>query len=122
VSFDFDRLVLAPCQAIFGKAATVLPFKSQPGAAPYIARGIWNVRAINIAMEDGAILSSQTNRLSIRISEFPTALLQGDYVILDQLPEQLGTALGGTSYVFDDDDPDGQGATDVTLKQQALPA
>ena len=111
---DFDRLVLGPCQAVFGKPIIVTPLVSQPGVAPYSTKpdgvspltGIWSVKPIDVQMEDGSIMSSQTNRLGIRLSDFAVPIAPGDKLAVD-----------GVTYLVDDTDDDGQGATDLTLKQ-----
>jgi hypothetical protein len=115
---DFSRLVLRPCIGAFPKAVSVNPLKSQPGHPAYdkqadgVAplRGIWTVRNIDVQTEDGAIMSSVTYTLGIRLSEFTVPPVPEDQVTVD-----------GVAYLIDDSDPDGQGGAVLTLKSTADP-
>jgi hypothetical protein len=106
VAIDFDALVLDPCMATFAKDVTITPFKSQPGAPSYAARGIWEAPEIDVPLEDGTVLSSNTIRLGVRLSEFTVPPVTGDKVTVD-----------GQSYLIDDPDDDGQGGSKWTLKK-----
>lgn len=102
-----DRLVLRACMSTMAKTTvSVSPAASQPGTAPYTARGIWMVEPVDLQMEDGSILSSERRRLGIRLSEFAVQIIQGDMIDLD-----------GKHYIVDDTDDDGQGGSALTLKE-----
>lgn len=109
---DFDALVLGPAQDLFARPVTVTPIKSQPGAPPFGARGIWNSKPVDVALADDGILSSQNHTLGIRGREYPIPLAQGDRVEIDahlSLPRVGICAVEGTA-------DDGQGDTTLTLK------
>jgi hypothetical protein len=113
---DFDRLVLRPAMHAFGKPITITPTVSQPNAAPYPARGVWEEQHVEIPLMDGGLLSANTLDLGIRLSEFAVRPVQGDFVgIADTRfwrPELIG------SYVINDVKPDGQGGAKIILKRQ----
>ena len=79
---DFDKLVLAPCQAVFGEPATFNPVASAPGAPSFAGRGIYTERPVDVQLADGSVLSSAEKWLDIRLSEFATTPAQGDRVDL----------------------------------------
>ena len=54
--------MLRPAFAAFARPITVRPVVSQPGAAPYAARGIWSSKPVDVQMADGSILSSRAAR------------------------------------------------------------
>lgn len=103
---DFDKLVLAPCQEVFGEPATFTPVASAPGASPYAGRGIYTERPVDVQLVDGNVLSSAEKWLDIRLSEFSTAPAQGDRV-----------ELRGRVFAVEDLDDDGQGGSRLTLKE-----
>lgn len=109
---DFSALVLSPCMAVFARPITVDPIASVPDAPPYLAEGIWTSRPVDIAMEDGSIMSSQNHTLGIKADAFAVPIIQGDRVTIDaymSLP-RIGVCL------VDDVDDDGQGGSVLTLK------
>lgn len=103
---DFDKLVLAPCQAVFGEPATFTPVASAPGAPSFAGRGIYTERPVDVQLVDGSVLSSAEKWLDIRLSEIAIVPAQGDRV-----------ALRGKLFVVEDLDEDGQGGARLTLKE-----
>lgn len=92
--------------AVFARPIVVSPMKSQPGTLPYVARGIWEVRNIDVSLEDGSIMSSIVTTLGVRLAELPSPPpVPGDMV-----------AVNGGTFVIEDTDPDGQGGATWTLK------
>jgi hypothetical protein len=96
--------------ATFAVEITIIPIVSQPTTFPYQARGIWASKPVDVQLEDGSILSSQTYTLGIRLSEFAVPVVQGDHLIIS-----------GVEYAVDDTDDDGQGGTVLTLKAVVKP-
>jgi hypothetical protein len=103
---DFDKLVLAPCQAVFGEPATFTPVASAPGAPSFAGRGIYTERSVDVQLVDGSVLSSAEKWLDIRLSEIAIVPAQGDRV-----------ALRGKLFAIEDLDEDGQGGARLTLKE-----
>jgi hypothetical protein len=117
---DFSGLTLLSCENAFAIPITVDPVVSQPGKGAYQNRGIWDVRHIDVMLEQGMI-STRNITLGIRLAEYPDPPpAQGDYVlmvtsILFTIPGvPLGTAL---SLKVDDVRPDGQGGAYLNLKR-----
>jgi hypothetical protein len=103
---DFDALVLAPCEDTFAIPVTVTPIASQRGAPPYAARGIFASRALQIAVEDGAMLADQQTTLGIRFADFPVPPLADDRFVIK-----------GVTYEAITVHPDGQGGADIPLRR-----
>ncbi len=106
MAIDFDALVLGPCMDAFAEDITVDARASRPGEPPYAARGSYHERAVDVALTDGAILSSAEKTLGVRLSEFVVPPAQGDLMILR-----------GATFVVEDLDEDGQGGARLTLKE-----
>lgn len=86
---------------------TVWPLASQPGHAPYSARGVWKFDHLDIALEDGAVLTSGKITMGIRFAEFAVVPIKGDKVRVD-----------GIDYVIDDVTEDGEGGGQLVLKKR----
>lgn len=116
---DFSSLVLAPGMATFAKPITITPSASQPAAADYPARGIWEIENVKIVTEDGGSFSNRTLKISVRVAEFTVLPAQGDIITTDAKYLPLGYGAAGTmiSFVVDDQNPDGQGEAKLTLKK-----
>jgi len=102
---NFDNLVVAPLMSVFGVPIVITPVISQPGAAPFLGRGVWSIKTVEIPLENGTILSTYEPHLGIRLADYPIPLRQEDAVLVN-----------GTNYLVFDIQPDGQGAADLTLK------
>ena len=105
---DFSGTVLNAGQSTFGNAVTIDPIESQPGAVPYLARGVFAAREQLVQLDNGAVISSRLVTLSIRDAEFGTVPTRGDRVTLDS----------GAAYWVADTHADGQGKTELDLRQQ----
>lgn len=103
---DFDREVYAAIAAEFARPITVIPVESQPGAAAYAARGDYRERPVDVQTEDGAIMSTTTKTIGVRLAEFSIQIAPKDRIVID-----------GTTFIVDDTDDDGQGWSVVTLKE-----
>lgn len=102
---DFDSLVLRPAMDTFAVPLIIKPLASQPLSAAYPARGVWSKRPIDLAMEGGAVLSAEENKLGIRLNEFLIPPAPGDHVLVD-----------AKWHAIDDVDEDGQGGAVWSLK------
>lgn len=105
---DFDKLVLEPSQRTFAISIFVNPVTSQPEVGIYAARAIWSKRPVDITTDNGAVLSSEERRLSIRLSEFLVPPVQNDQISYDNME---------TWHWVDDVDEDGQGAAALALRE-----
>ena len=108
---DFDALVLTPAMDVFARPVVVLPVVSQPGVLAYTARGVWASKPDTIQTEGGEAISTNVPTLSIRLSEFSIAPVQGDRITI---PANLSAPALGTFFVFDVNG-DGQGGADLVL-------
>ena len=115
MSIDFDALVLAPLQALFGKPIIVTPIASQPAAAPYLSRGDLRIQNIDMLLEDG-IMSTQVITMGVRKADFATFVAPGDKILIGFVTV-ASTVVGGTAYLIDDTDDDAQGHSILTLKR-----
>jgi hypothetical protein len=110
---DFSTDVYLPSQELFGRTITVTPTASRPGGPAYVARGILDVDAMDVAALDGAIVSETRVILDIRESEFSVLPLQGDTI---DVPADSGLPAEGSFEVIDAD-PNGGGETTLTLRR-----
>jgi hypothetical protein len=118
MAVNFSDDVYLPAQGLFGRAITVTPLASQPGAASYPGRGIFDLDAIDVAALDGSILSETKIILDIRDIEFTVGPLQGDIIEIPADP--AGLAAEGSFEVIDAD-PNGGGETTLTLRRLVAP-
>ena len=106
MAVDFDTLVLGPSMDVFSEPITITPIVSQPGQPTYQARGVFSSRPVDIATEDGGVVSDMQTTLGIRLSEFVVPPSAGDQ-----------TTVKGTLYTVEDPDEDGQGGSKLTLRK-----
>ena len=118
MSVNYSLLILLPVYDMFARPVTFCPYKSQPGAGAYNARGIYDSDDINIVGEDEAIFSDQQTILDIRAIEFAVTPLQGDHVYIEadgpNMPAQ------GEFEILDTDD-NGGGEITLTLRKWLPP-
>ncbi|WP_166304290.1 head-tail joining protein [Bradyrhizobium sp. 2S1] len=115
---DFSSLVLAPGMNAFARVCTFYPRVSQastvsadnPNGAPYVGRGVYSSRPVDVQMQDGTIFSDQETSLGIRLAEFPVAPEIGDRIKVD--------GIDGLYWVGDVD-TDGQGGATILLRNTA---
>src|SRR5690606_1746377 len=116
VTVDFNEVVGGPTQDVFARPIIVTPLKSQPGAAPYAARGIYDERPLDIDLADGAgELSTADITAGVRRCEFTVPPVAGDHV---EIPAHLTYPVAGT-FTIDDVKYDGQGGDMWTIKKIA---
>jgi hypothetical protein len=81
MAIDFSTVVYLHCFDMFSRGITVYPVASQPGAAPYAARGILLSRGTAIQTDMGMVtMSDQETILDIRVIEFGVTPVQGDRI------------------------------------------
>jgi hypothetical protein len=119
---DFGSLVVGPCQDAFSKPIIVTPLKSMPYRPAYAARGIWTVRHVDIALEDGGIMTSRTISIDVNLSELPVPILQGDQIAIiadDQFVVLATNAAPGSvvNLLVDDVRDDSGGASKLIMKR-----
>lgn len=111
MGIDFSAAVLAPNMEVFAISVSIDPVKSQPGAQPYPARGIVTSRSMDVALENGEVVSSNQTTLGIRGIEYSVLPMRGDGCTINDGP-QAGT------YWIADITPDRQGKYDLLLRQK----
>jgi hypothetical protein len=93
MAINFSELVYLPNYDMFARPVVVIPLASQPGLPSYTARGIYDTRAIDVAAQDGSIVSDQQTILDVRDEEFGVVPEQLDHI---QIPydSEAGRDLG----------------------------
>jgi|SRR5579885_1778812 len=115
MSLDFDKVVLSPLMDAFSIPITIRPLKSQPGADPYPARGIWEAQPYTMMQEGQAPLSTTIYRIGLRISEFAVPPAKGDHVLIANKSNPNIT----DEFALDASELDGQGGIKWILKAMA---
>jgi hypothetical protein len=117
---NFDALVLGPAQNSFSKPLTISPLASIPGTTPYVARGIWTVRVVDVILDDGSQLTTRTLEIDVRLSELPVLPMQGDQItiVADVQSEFSGVSIGSPILLqIDDVRLDSGGAAKLLVKR-----
>lgn len=112
MAIDFARTVYLPNYNIFARPIIINPIVSQPNAAPYTARGIFNTVPMDDQTE-GPVFSDMRTILDILEYEFSVLPMQRDQITIpahENLP-----ALG--SFEIQDSDANGGGETTLTLRR-----
>lgn len=112
MAVDFSTLVYLPSYNTFARPIIITPIVSQPNAAPYTARGIYNT----VPMDDpttGAVLSDMRTIVDILESEFTVLPLQRDQITI---PSDGNLPALGT-FEIQDTDANGGGETTLTLRR-----
>jgi hypothetical protein len=125
MSTDLSALVLAPNLDIFAVDVTVDPVRSQPGALPFQARGIFKSEPYEIVLPDGSVIANVKTTLGIRGDDetpdgtpmWPALPQRGDGVRL--LDKNSQPQIDGFYWVADRVG-DGQGGHTLTLRKEAL--
>jgi hypothetical protein len=82
VGIDFSTLVYMPNFDIWGRTVIFTPLVSQPNAAPYENRAIYDTDEVDVPADDGSVLTSHKTTLDIREAEFGILPTQGDRVFI----------------------------------------
>jgi hypothetical protein len=105
---DHSTLVYLTVYNVFARPVTF-----SGGASPSGARGIYDTVAVDVAAEDGSIISDQRTVLDIREAEFTMLPKQGDTV---DIPA-TGNIVAAGSFMVIDTDSNGGGETTLTLRR-----
>ena len=116
---DWSTQLYKQTQDVYGRTVTVTPRVSQPAGGAYVARGILDIDAMEVAALDGSIVSETRIVLDVRDAEFTVVPMQGDLI---DIPGDSGIPAEGQFEVVDGD-PNGGGETTLTLRRivQAKP-
>jgi hypothetical protein len=110
MAINYSQMVYEHAQNTFSRPVTFTP----QGGSPFTGRGIMDIDAIDVAAEDGSIISETRVVLDIRVEEFTVQPKQGDRVDVggdpSGIPEQ-------GAFVIIDADPNGGGETTLTLRR-----
>ena len=79
---DFSSLVYLPNFDVWARTVTFTPIVSQPNAAPFEQRAIYDSEEVDVPGEDGSVLTSHKTTLDIREHEFAVLPTQGDHVFI----------------------------------------
>lgn len=80
MGLDMSALVKLPAMDVFARPIDVTPIASQPGAGSYRARGYFGTNELEVAAEDGSVLTDQQTYLDIREVEFAIPPRQRDII------------------------------------------
>lgn len=89
---DVSTLVYGPNFDFWGRPIIVYPLVSQPGAASYSARGIWDTDGIEFPADAMSMVGDQKTICDIKEDEFAVLPMQGDHIYFPTDPN--GPAMG----------------------------
>ena len=82
MGLDYSTSIYLPNYNLLARAIVVTPAVSQPSAAPYWTRGIYNTEKLEVAAEDGSILTDHRTYVDVLEAEFAVVPVQGDQVFI----------------------------------------
>ena len=82
MGLDYSTSIYLPNYNLLARAIVVTPAVSQPSAAPYWTRGIYNPEKLDVAAEDGSILTDHRTYVDVLEAEFAVVPVQGDQVFI----------------------------------------
>ena len=82
MGLDYSTSIYLPNYNLLARAIVVTPAVSQPSAAPYWTRGIYNTEKLEVAAEDGSILTDHRTYVDVLEAEFGVVPVQGDQVFI----------------------------------------
>ena len=101
---DWDNLVLAPLQTVFGEPVTFIPkFGSQ-----YSGSGVFDEAYREVDLAGGVAVTTESPVLGIRMSQMQTVPQQGDQVYVVRL---------GKTYLVREVQVDGHGSAKLLLNE-----
>jgi hypothetical protein len=122
MAVDFSAMVYLPTQDLFGRAITITPVNSNPGAPAYTLRGIYTTRPVDVMVNVGgwegmAPISDQQTIIDIRDREFfvggHAIPQQGDLI---DVPAENEIPAAGLFEIIDTDS-NGGGETTCTVRK-----
>lgn len=117
VAIDFSTMLYLHTQDFYGRALTITPINSAPGAPAYGARGIYTTRPVDIMETDMSMVSDQQTIIDIRDNEFFDAghvlPLQGDLIAV---PAEGNIPAEGP-FEITDTDRNGGGETTLVVRK-----
>lgn len=117
MALNFPTLIYLPCMEVFARPVTITPLASQPGLAPYGARGIFDTNSMDVEsdLEEDVFYSTARTELDILQAEFSVLPMQGDRISIadDEL-------LPGGEFVVSDIGDKGNAGGEVTLVLKRL--
>jgi len=113
MAINFSTQVYTPCFDIFARPVTITPVASQPNAAAYAARGIYDTEPMDVLAEEGSVFSDQRVVLDILEAEFAVLPIQNDLV---DIPESAGLPAEGQFEIIDVKS-NGGGETSLSLRK-----
>jgi hypothetical protein len=114
MAVNMSTLVYNPCQIVFGRPVI---FTSKFGNSyDGAGRGIYDSQTLDVALEDGSLISDQQTILDIRTAEYSILPAQGDRVAIPFEPVSGLPDLG----VFEITDLWHNGGGEVTLALKRL--
>ena len=116
MGLDMSALVKLPIMDVFGRPIDVTPIASQPGAGSYRARGYLGTNDLDVAAEDGSVITDQTTFLDVRDNEFAVVPRQGDRI---DIPAD-GTAPAAGAWEVVSAHEDGGGMTNLHIRRFGL--
>jgi hypothetical protein len=82
VGIDYSTSIYLPNYNLYARAIVVTPIASQPNVAAYSNRGIYNTEKLDVAAEDGSIVTEHRTYIDVREIEFDVVPIQGDQVFI----------------------------------------
>ena len=114
MGLDYSTSIYLPNYNLLARAIVVTPAVSQPSAAPYWTRGIYNTEKLEVAAEDGSILTDHRTYVDVLEAEFAVVPVQGDQVFIPAARGAMGE-LGNFEVI--DAFHNGGGETTLTLRK-----
>jgi hypothetical protein len=113
INFPLDTYL--PVYEAFARPVVVTPVASQPGAAAYEARGIFDTQKTVVETLDGALYSDTKTILDILEPEFAVLPMQNDLVLI---PYHEGVR--GGEFIISDVSVEGNAGGEVTLRLKRI--
>jgi hypothetical protein len=82
MGLDYSTLIYLPNFEVLARTVTFTPLVSQPNAAPYVQRAIYDTDEVDVPAEDGSVVTTHRTILDIREAEFAVLPTQGDHVFI----------------------------------------